>query len=224
LDKHETLARISEDWISFIMRGQTADETLATVEGLIEGGAKVVEVTFTTPNVCRVIEALRRQVGERVVIMAGTVRTVDQVAMAVDAGADAIVAPNLYPPVLEAALEAGKVAVPGCLTPTEAENAWRLGADIVKLFPCDGPSHLGEFTAPFPDIPFLPAGAMSLDLLAGYRNAGAFAVVVGVPNAMRLADAIRRRQFAEIAATTRQWVARARVVAAGTGDRQPLSV
>lgn len=55
------------------MRGETADETLATVEALIEGGAKMVEVTFTTPDICRVLGTLAARYGDKIVLVAGPV-------------------------------------------------------------------------------------------------------------------------------------------------------
>lgn len=206
MNKAEILNRIGEEWLSFIMRGDTADATLSTIEALIEGGAKVVEVTFTTPNICRVLQTLADRYGDTIVLAAGTVRTPEQVRQAIEHGAQVIVSPNFSAPVVQATLDAGKVSVPGCLTPTEIEDAWRMGADIVKLFPCAGPDHLRHIRAPLPDVRLLPAGSMSLERLPDYYRLGAFAVVVSVTGAMKLQEAVQAGRYAEVTETARQWL------------------
>jgi len=196
-------------WLGMIMRGDTAPETLDTLEAVVAGGSRVVEVAFTTPDVCRVIAELRRRHSERVVLAAGTVRTVEQARQALDSGAQVIVSPNLYPPVVEAALKHGAVSVPGCFTPTEIADALRLGADIVKLFPCyvGGPDYLRYIRAPFPEARLLAAGAVTLENMRAYYAAGAFAAVAGVATEMQLLPAIRERRYDEVTRTTRAWLA-----------------
>ena len=208
MNKADIIERIHRQWLSMIMRGDTADETLATIEAVIAGGSRVVEVAFTTPDVCKVMVELRRRYGEAVVLAAGTVRTVEQAQQAVDCGASVIVAPDLYPPVVEAALRYGAVSIPGCLTPTEVASALRLGADIIKVFPCDvgGPAFIRYLRGPFPELRTLPAGAVTLQNMRAYYQAGAFAAVAGVTTEMGLAAAVKARRDEEIAATTRAWL------------------
>ena len=206
MQKADIIKCIGEEWLSFIMRGRTAEQSLATVEALIDGGAKVVEVTFTTPDICRVLQTLATRYGEEIVLVAGTVLTTEQARMALDHGAQVIVSPNCYPPVVQLTLEAGKVSVPGCLSPTEIADAWRMGADIIKLFPCAGPDHVRHIRAPFPDIRLLPAGSMSLDCLPAYHKVGAFAVVASVTGAMQLDEAVQSGRFTEVSKVARAWL------------------
>jgi 2-dehydro-3-deoxyphosphogluconate aldolase/(4S)-4-hydroxy-2-oxoglutarate aldolase len=94
-------------------------------------------------------------------------------------------------------------AIPGALTPTEVEAAWRAGADLVKLFPgsLGGPRYVRELLAPLADVPLLVTGGITADNAADYLRAGAAAVgagssLGGAPDlagaARRLVDAVRQ--------------------------------
>jgi 2-dehydro-3-deoxyphosphogluconate aldolase/(4S)-4-hydroxy-2-oxoglutarate aldolase len=88
--------------------------------------------------------------------------------------------------------------VPGALTPTEIQTAWRAGADIVKVFPANigGPNYLKDLAGPLPGIPLLATGGVSLDSVPQYISAGAFAV--GVGGALFGDQLIRDGNFGEI--------------------------
>lgn len=75
------------------------------------------------------------------------------------------------------------------MTPTEIFTAWSLGATMVKVFPADqlGPNHLRAVKAPFPEIPLMPTGGVTVETLAAFRDAGADAFGVGSP----LFDSVR---------------------------------
>jgi 2-dehydro-3-deoxyphosphogluconate aldolase/(4S)-4-hydroxy-2-oxoglutarate aldolase len=87
--------------------------------------------------------------------------------------------------------------------------AWQAGADLVKVFPCDsagGAKHIRSIKAPFPQIPLVPTGGVTLETAAEFIKAGASALGVGsdLVNVKALregrADAIteRARQYVEI--------------------------
>jgi 2-dehydro-3-deoxyphosphogluconate aldolase / (4S)-4-hydroxy-2-oxoglutarate aldolase len=83
--------------------------------------------------------------------------------------------------VLERCAAIGMPAVPGALTPTEVEQAWGLGAAMVKLFPAGalGPRYVKDLRAPLPDIPLLCTGGVDADNAAAFLEAGATAVGLG---------------------------------------------
>jgi 2-dehydro-3-deoxyphosphogluconate aldolase/(4S)-4-hydroxy-2-oxoglutarate aldolase len=146
----------------------------ATIASLEEAGVGLVEVTLDDP---RALEAIRRRPGT----LAGTVRTVDQVDAAAEAGAAAIVSPAFVPAVLERAVELGLPAIPGALTPTEVEAAWQAGAAMVKLFPAGlgGPRYVRDLLAPLGDVPLIVTGGVDASNAAAFLAAGAVAVGVG---------------------------------------------
>ncbi len=212
MNKEELLKRIHEEWLVVILRGDTARQTEDAFDALIEGGITLVEVPFTTPGACEVIRRLREKHGDRIVVSAGTVTTAEQAHAAIASGAQGIVSPNLYLPVLEAAVAAGVTSAPGCFTPSEIADALRHGADIIKLFPCDmvGPKYLMYMFGPFPGIRIMPAGSILLENMQAYYDEGAFAGVAGVTTEMQLLDEVKAGRFAEITECARRWTAQVR--------------
>lgn len=212
MSKDDLIKRIHEEWLVMILRGDTAQQTEDTFNALIEGGATLVEVPFTTPGACDVIRRLRERHGDRIIVSAGTVTTVEQARAAIASGAQGIVSPNLYLPVLEVAVEAGVTSAPGCFTPSEIADALRNGADIIKLFPCDmvGPRYLWFMLGPYPGTRIMPAGSITMDNMQAYYEVGAFAGVVGVTTEMQLLNEVKSGQFAAITERARHWTSHVR--------------
>jgi 2-dehydro-3-deoxyphosphogluconate aldolase / (4S)-4-hydroxy-2-oxoglutarate aldolase len=154
-------------------------EPARVVQALREGGIGVVEITLESPAALETIRRLRDDPG--LVVLAGTVRTADEARAAAEAGAQACVGPALVPEVLEACREAGLPAIPGAMTPTEVETAWRLGAAMVKLFPAArlGPAYVRDLRGPLADVPLLVTGGVDGSNAAAFLRAGAAAVGVG---------------------------------------------
>jgi 2-dehydro-3-deoxyphosphogluconate aldolase/(4S)-4-hydroxy-2-oxoglutarate aldolase len=69
----------------------------------------------------------------------------------------------------------------GALSPTEVVRARSLGADVVKVFPgsLGGPAYLKTLRGPFPEIPMMPTGGVTVDNVAAWFAAGAFALGAG---------------------------------------------
>jgi 2-dehydro-3-deoxyphosphogluconate aldolase/(4S)-4-hydroxy-2-oxoglutarate aldolase len=212
VNKTDMLKRIHDEWLVLILRGDTPQQTEDTFDALIEGGATLLEVPFTTEGAPGIIRRLRDKHGDRVIVSAGTVTTREQAKAAIDNGAQGIVSPNLYAPVVEEAVNANVVSAPGCFTPSELADAMRMGADIIKLFPCDlvGPRFVFFMQGPFPGVRIMPAGSITIHNMEAYNAVGAFAGVAGVTTEMPLADAVKNRRFAEITACAREWTAAVR--------------
>lgn len=164
-----------------VVRGSSREAAVEVSDALIEGGVRCVEVAFTTPEAHLVISALRSKHGESVLLGAGTLTTAEQVRLSVEAGAGFLVSPGCDPTLLHRMLETGLFALPGVFTPSEVMLARRHGAEAVKLFPgsLGGPSHLKALRGPFPDVPFVPTGGVSMGNAADWFAAGALAVGVG---------------------------------------------
>jgi 2-dehydro-3-deoxyphosphogluconate aldolase/(4S)-4-hydroxy-2-oxoglutarate aldolase len=89
--------------------------------------------------------------------------------------------PHLDPDIVAWAAMMDIPAFPGGATPTEIFAAWRAGAAGVKVFPASavGPAFIRELRGPFPDIPLLPTGGVTLDTAPAFIAAGAIAVGMG---------------------------------------------
>ena len=173
---------VFEQGLVAIVRGNFPTAKLIQIgDALLASPVLVVEVTLNTPGALEGIKLLRERFGDKMLIGAGTVRTVAQFQEAVAAGAQFTVSPNLDIPTVEASLAADILHLPGVFTPTEAQQAYVAGCKVVKLFPSeiDGPRYLKAIRAPLDDIKFIPTGGITPDNVGEYIRAGAAAVGLG---------------------------------------------
>jgi 2-dehydro-3-deoxyphosphogluconate aldolase/(4S)-4-hydroxy-2-oxoglutarate aldolase len=182
------IERIRRERLVAIVR--RAPDVDLRVAALAEAGVGVVEITLDDPAAPAAIERVR--VRGDVSVIAGTVRRVDQVDLAVAAGAEAVVSPAFDRAVIERAAELGVAAIPGALTPTEVEAAWTAGAALVKLFPAGlgGPRYVRDLLAPLAGVPLLVTGGVDAENAVAFLAAGA--VAVGVGSALDDPDEARR--------------------------------
>lgn len=128
-------------------------------EALLAGGISILEITLRTKNSMEVLKTLAKD--KRFKIGAGSVNSTDQLAAAVSVGAEFIVSPGSYEPLIRAALATGLPYLPGVSTPSEILLNHNLGLDIVKFFPAKllgGPTAIKTISAPFPTMRFMPTG------------------------------------------------------------------
>jgi 2-dehydro-3-deoxyphosphogluconate aldolase/(4S)-4-hydroxy-2-oxoglutarate aldolase len=164
-----------------ILRFFRKDEVEKLVPASLEGGLRNLEVTMNTPGAAELIRLTCKLVGNQGNVGAGTVTTLEELEQALAAGASFIVTPAVLPDVIQACVKRKVPVMPGAMTPTEVLTAWRLGAKIVKIFPADqlGPGHLKALKAPFPQIPLMPTGGVTVETLPEFKKAGADAFGVG---------------------------------------------
>ncbi|HXO84996.1 MAG TPA: bifunctional 4-hydroxy-2-oxoglutarate aldolase/2-dehydro-3-deoxy-phosphogluconate aldolase, partial [Gemmatimonadales bacterium] len=158
-----------------IIRASTADIAMPVAEALLQAGLPIVEITMTVPNAIDAIRAVAKRFAGRLLVGAGTVTDGETARRAVDAGAEFIVSPCLVADVIEAAHDVDVAVLPGALTPTEVFEAFRSGADMVKVFPVQsvgGAAYLRALRGPFPDIPLVPTGGVTLENMAEMFKAG----------------------------------------------------
>jgi 2-dehydro-3-deoxyphosphogluconate aldolase/(4S)-4-hydroxy-2-oxoglutarate aldolase len=119
--------------------------------------------------------------GSQILLGMGTLTTIQHVEQAVEAGARFIVSPHCEERLAQAMIATDLVTMIGAFTPSEIMKAHRLGSDIVKLYPgsLGTPAYLKSLHAPFPDIPIMPTGGVSVDNVKEWFDAGAFAVGAG---------------------------------------------
>jgi 2-dehydro-3-deoxyphosphogluconate aldolase / (4S)-4-hydroxy-2-oxoglutarate aldolase len=198
----ENLQRVLNTGIVAIIRAPSSEQLTNVARALFEGGIDVIEVTFTVPNALEILAALKKDLGSRVLLGAGTVLDPETARAALFAGAEFLVSPSLNPDVIRLCNRYDKVVMPGAFTPTEILAAWEAGADIVKVFPSDavGPSYLKALKGPFPQIRLMPTGGVNLQTLPDFIKAGACAVGVGSslvePQAIRDGNMNRLRDLA----------------------------
>ncbi|HZE95456.1 MAG TPA: bifunctional 4-hydroxy-2-oxoglutarate aldolase/2-dehydro-3-deoxy-phosphogluconate aldolase [Planctomycetota bacterium] len=166
-----------------ILRFLKRAEVEQLVPASIEGGLCNIEVTMNTAGAEDLIRLTSDLMGGKGNVGAGTVTTLETLDRALKAGATFIVTPAVVPDVIKACVDRKIPVMPGAMTPTEILTAWRLGARMVKVFPADqlGPGHIKAVKAPFPEIPLMPTGGVTVETLPAFKKAGADAFGVGGP-------------------------------------------
>ncbi|HEV8070605.1 MAG TPA: bifunctional 4-hydroxy-2-oxoglutarate aldolase/2-dehydro-3-deoxy-phosphogluconate aldolase [Planctomycetaceae bacterium] len=206
MSRIEDLNRVLQSGIVAILRVPTSDQLAGVARALFEGGIDVIEVTFTVPNALEILAAVKKDLGNRVLLGMGTVLDPESARAALLAGAEFLVSPSLNLDVIRLCHRYDKVVMPGAFTPTEILAAWEAGADIVKVFPSDavGPSYLKALRGPFPQIRLMPTGGVNLETLPAFIKAGACAV--GVGGSVVDPQALRDGKFAQLRELAAQYV------------------
>ena len=174
------LQQILANKIVAIIRGVHPDHVLKIVNALYDGGVKVMEITLNSPKALAVIESLCDQVGDKVLIGAGTVLDAATARAALLAGAQFIISPTLDTGTIKMTRRYGAVSIPGAYTPTEILDAYVNGGDIIKVFPASsGAGYFKDISGPLPHIPLMPTGGVTLENIRQFRQAGAVAFGIG---------------------------------------------
>lgn len=195
----ELLSLLWKRHLMAIIRGCDPEASFRTACVLAEEGFDVMEVSLTGADALQVIGRIHDELGDQVVLGAGTVLTPDDAEGARRAGAAFLVTPSMCEGAARG-IELGVPTLVGALTPTEVWSAAEAGATAVKVFPASvhGPSYIAGLREPFPRVPLVPSGDVGADLVGAYLDAGAVAVGVGAPLVGDAADggdpgALRKR-------------------------------
>jgi 2-dehydro-3-deoxyphosphogluconate aldolase / (4S)-4-hydroxy-2-oxoglutarate aldolase len=181
MSKTQSLSRVLDAGIVAVVRAPGPDGLVEVIRALAEGGITVAEVTLTVPKALDVISEAKKELGDSVLLGAGTVLNAEACRAALEAGAEFIVSPVVNLQVIELCQHQDKLVMPGAFTPTEILTAWEAGADIVKVFPADvvGPAFFKAMRGPLPQIRLMPTGGVDLGTAAEFLKAGACCLGVG---------------------------------------------
>ena len=211
MTKQEVAKKIVETGIVPVIRATSSRLASQAVEAVCAGGIPVVEITMTVPGAIDLMLALTKQMGDDVLVGAGTVLDAETALRCLDAGAQFLVSPGLDLATVALANREGKLMMAGALTPTEVIQAWKAGSDLVKIFPCGtagGARYLKALKSPLPQIPMVPTGGVRLDTVFELIAAGAEAL--GVGGELVSASALQSGNFSEISDNARKYVAAVR--------------
>jgi 2-dehydro-3-deoxyphosphogluconate aldolase/(4S)-4-hydroxy-2-oxoglutarate aldolase len=154
------------------------DDFLAYAQAMYDGGARVIEVTMTTPGVLEAIDAIATEFKGRLWVAAGTVLDVTSAREVILHGGSLIVNPCVIPEVMELANRYQIPVYSGAFTATECLQAMQAGASMIKIFPAQlgGPKYMTNLKMVFPQLNLIPSGGISLENAAEFIRCGACAV------------------------------------------------
>ncbi len=182
MKKFEIYQAVKQEGVVVVIRGDSVEQAIKTVEACYAGGIKIMEVTFTVPNADQIIKTLvEKYKGTDMIVGAGTVLDPETARAAILAGAQFVVSPALNVETIKLCNRYGVAVMSGIFTPTEAITALEYGVDILKLFPGDvaTPKGLKALKGPLPQANIMPTGGVSLENVEEWFKAGAYAVGAG---------------------------------------------
>lgn len=174
-------AKFEEMPIVGIIRGIAKDKA-ARVFALYEKvGFSTIEITMNTEGAGEMITHLVASFAGRLNVGAGTVRTMEELDEALQAGAQFIVTPIVNQAVIEKCAAKNVPIFVGAYTPTEIFQAWQWGATAVKVFPTitGGTTHIKAVKAPLEMIPLIPTGGVNIDNIPEFFDLGIYGVGMG---------------------------------------------
>ncbi len=160
-----------------VIRTDSSENALRFAEACIEGGLKLIEITFSFYGSEKVIEKLGKI--NDILVGAGTVLNIDMARSAYNSGAGFIISPHTDREIISYAKSKSLLVASGALTSNEILEAWNLGADLVKIFPVKsvgGASYIKAIKEPLPFIEVMTTGGVTTENFTEFLQAGATAV------------------------------------------------
>lgn len=153
-----------------VLEVPSLDKAAPLAEALSKGGLRVIELTLRTPCALDAIKIMQKTAPDLIIGM-GTIRTQDDVARSIEAGAAFLVSPGTSRALLETLANAGAPALPGVATASEAMAVYEAGFKAQKFFPAEpagGVAYLKSLAGPLPDITYCPTGGISAERAPEY--------------------------------------------------------
>lgn len=181
-------------------------EAEPVAKALCSGGLPVAEVTFRTDAAEESIKIMSQKFPQ-MLIGAGTVLTIEQVELAVKAGAKFIVSPGFNPKVVKYCLDKNIPVCPGCNSPSDMEQALEMGLDVVKFFPAEqsgGIKAIKAMAAPYVNLKFMPTGGINSKNINEYLSFNKIIACGG--SWMVSGELVKNREFDKMEELTREAV------------------
>ena len=149
-----------------IARGIDEAHIIPTIQALIDGGIKAVELPLSHSSkesykeTLNIIKKAHDTFGDKIYLGAGTVLSTKEVEDAARAGAEYMISPNMNVDVIKKT---------------------KAGADVVKIFPAGnfGESYIKALQGPCDFIPYAAVGGVNADNMKSLMEAGYNMVAVG---------------------------------------------
>lgn len=165
---------------------EDAGVSLQIVRTLYKAGVRVLEYTNRGKEALENFEMISKVVKVDMPDLhlgIGTIKTEGEAERFIIAGADFIVSPVIGEGVARAAERYKMLYIPGCMTPTEINQAQYHNAVLIKIFPANilGPAFVSSIRDLFPGQLFIPTGGVELEAgnITSWFRAGVCAVGMG---------------------------------------------
>lgn len=198
----EPLKFFEENKFAAVIRTSSADDAEEMLKAVTSGGIKILEITMTVPQATRLIESWAKKDG--LLVGAGTVTDGEMAQRAINAGAKFIASHYTDREVINVGKNSNTFLIQGAVTPTEAANAWQMGADLVRVYPAEffgGANYIKALKGPLPFIKFMALGGVTLENALDYLK---YACALALDHSFFDKSLIRANNWTEIAEKARQ--------------------
>lgn len=180
MSEFKIIQEIKKNRVLAVVRHDDYKKEADIAKAIIEGGIRTIEITLECDNCFKAIKEISQI--DNVLVAAGSIITTQQAQKAVDAGAQLLVSPVLDMSIVKFCKWRKIPVITGASTANEAYNAWKMGAQMVKIFPVKalgGPEYIKDILKPMPFLQLMPTSGVQVDDFIDYLNAGAVAVGMG---------------------------------------------
>lgn len=171
----DVLERIGKIGLVPVVVLEDAADAVPTAKALLDGGLGIMEITMRTEAGIQSIKNVREAYPDDVLVGAGTILTLEKCKEAVEAGAQFIVSPGFNPTIVSWCVENNIPITPGCVTPTEIDQALSFGIKTVKFFPANvygGLEGCKALQGPYKSagVKFMPTGGVNNSNLSDFAD------------------------------------------------------
>ena len=182
--RHQTMERITAGRVIASIAGAKAERLVPTAEALLEGSIDCIQISFdprgdqSDSDVAAQIKMLADRFDDELCLGASGVRKPEQVRMAHEAGAQFISTCAADQVIIRMTRDFEMVSMPGAFTPAEIDTAYRMGGDLIRLFPASflGTEYLEQLAQPLSHVPLVAGGGISVWNMRAFLDAGCAAV------------------------------------------------
>lgn len=192
-------------FIAFI-RSSSAEDAEEMLKAAFAGGIRIFEISIQTPQAIRLIENYSKQEG--VLVGAGNITDGEMVQRVIGAGAKFVASQYTDRDIISVAKHYDSVVIQGALTPTEAVNAYQLGADLIKIYPVDsmgGLEYIKDLRAALPFLKIIVDGEPTFDKAFEYLK---YCVAVTLREAIFERPLVRTDNWVQMTERARQFTQR----------------
>ena len=198
----EVLKFFEEHRLVAVIRTSSAEDAEEMIQAAIRGGFHLFEVSMQTPQALKLLETFGKK--DSLLLGAGTVTDGEMAHRAINAGAKFLATHYTDRDVISVAKNNDSVVIAGAATPTEAFNAYQLGADLIKIYPAGflgGPLYFKALKGPLPFLKLAADGNVEADHLMDYLK---YCQVVCLTSALFEPALVRSNKWAEITDRAKQ--------------------
>jgi len=192
------ISLLQQHRIFAVIRASDMDTAYKMAIAAASGGIRLLEITWNTDSVESLIPQLQLEL-PLCSIGTGTILDLEMANRAIACGCKFIFTPHVNQALIQYVNNAKVPIIAGAMTPTEILNAWRWGADAVKIFPIKtlgGKEYIKCLKPVLENIPLIPTGGVNLDNAIEFLEAGAIAV--GISTDLFLPQAIIEQDWPQI--------------------------